>query len=49
LAQTYGAERAEAIETVLRMIRMGNLLGNSGDYWLYRLSGGVLGAPGRAS
>lgn len=45
LVQTYGVERARAIETVLRMIRMGNLLGNTADYWLYRLSRGVFGAP----
>jgi AhpD family alkylhydroperoxidase len=45
LARTYGPERATAIETVLRMIHMGNLLGNTGDYWLYRLSFGAFGAP----
>ena len=43
LVQTYGLDRAEAIETVLRMIRIGNLLGNTGDYWLYRLSRGAFG------
>ncbi len=43
LVETYGPERAEAIETVLHMIRMGNLLGNTGDYWLYRLSFGRWG------
>jgi hypothetical protein len=46
LVQNYGPDRAGAIETVLRMIRMGNLLGNTGDYFLYRLSGGTFGAPG---
>lgn len=39
----YGALRAGAIETVLRMIRAGNLLGNTFDYLLFRLSGGRLG------
>ncbi len=43
LIEQYGAERAEAIETVLRMIRMGNLLGNQWDYWLYRVSNGRWG------
>jgi len=46
LVDRYGAERAQAIETVLRMIRMGNLLGNTGDYWLYRLSFGRWGLTG---
>ena len=43
LDETYGPKRAEAIDTVLRMIRTGNLLGNTGDYWLYRLSFGRWG------
>ena len=43
---TYGPERAQAIETVLHMIRTGNLLGNTGDYWLYRLSFGRWGLAG---
>lgn len=43
LLDTYGAARAEAIETVLRMIRTGNLLGNTADWLLYRLSFGSLG------
>jgi AhpD family alkylhydroperoxidase len=41
--ETYGNETAQAIEFVLRMIRVGNLLGNLGDYILYRLSFGRLG------
>lgn len=41
--QTYGPERAQAIDTVLHMIRTGNLLGNTGDYWLSRLSFGRWG------
>ena len=43
LVEIYGAERTEAIEMALRMIRMGNLLGNQWDYWLYRLSFGRWG------
>jgi AhpD family alkylhydroperoxidase len=43
LVETYGLERAQAIETVLHMIRMGNLLGNTADYWLFRLSSGQWG------
>ena len=36
--QTYGAEKAEAIHLMLRMIRMGNLMGNSWDYFIHRIS-----------
>ncbi len=43
LVATYGEVRAEAIDLALRMIRVGNLLGNTGDYILYRLSFGRLG------
>ena len=43
LQTTYGIARAEAIETVLRLIRMGNLLGNSTDWVLYKLSWGRWG------
>lgn len=43
LVEVYGPERAEAIETVLRMIRMGNLWGNTADYLLYKLSFGHKG------
>ena len=43
LLEIYGEEKAEAIEIILRIIRSGNLLGNSGDYVLYRLSGGRWG------
>lgn len=38
LQQTYGAKKTEAINLALRMIRLGNLLGNSWDYLLYCLS-----------
>ena len=40
LQQAYGVERAEAIHLMLQMIRLGNLLGNSWDYFLYRISFG---------
>jgi AhpD family alkylhydroperoxidase len=40
LQQTYGVEKAEAIHLVLRMIRLGNLAGNSLDFLLYRISFG---------
>ncbi|NSW53666.1 MAG: carboxymuconolactone decarboxylase family protein [Anaerolineae bacterium] len=39
----YGAEKLDAIEIALRMIRMGNLMGNSFDKVLFRLSFGLLG------
>ena len=38
MQQTYGVEKTEAIHLMLRMIRIGNLLGNSWDYLLYRIS-----------
>jgi AhpD family alkylhydroperoxidase len=40
LRQTYGVEKTESIHLMLRMIRLGNLLGNSWDYFLYRISFG---------
>jgi AhpD family alkylhydroperoxidase len=43
LQQTYGREKTEAIHLVLRMIRMANLLGNSWDYLIYRISFGRKG------
>ncbi|MGB9521130.1 MAG: carboxymuconolactone decarboxylase family protein [Anaerolineales bacterium] len=43
LIEAYGAEKAEAIQIILRMIRIGNLLGNTFDYWLYLLSFGHWG------
>jgi len=38
LQETYGVEKAEAVDLVLRMVRLGNLAGNSFDYLLYRMS-----------
>lgn len=43
LKTIYGSARAEAIETVLRLIRTGNLLGNSTDWLLYKISNGRWG------
>jgi AhpD family alkylhydroperoxidase len=43
LIETYGVEKAAAIDIVLRMIRVGNLLGNTADYLLYRLTFGLKG------
>jgi AhpD family alkylhydroperoxidase len=42
LMETYGSEKAEAINLLLRMNRIGNLFGNSFDYLLYRISFGRL-------
>jgi AhpD family alkylhydroperoxidase len=44
LQQTYGPGKAESVHLVLRMIRMANLLGNSWDYLIYRISFGRRGA-----
>jgi len=43
LFETYGPDQADRIELVLRLIRLGNLAGNSWDALLYTLSGGRLG------
>ena len=40
LRETYGPEKVEAIHLMLHMIRLGNLLGNTWDYLLYRISFG---------
>jgi AhpD family alkylhydroperoxidase len=42
LQQTYGSEKAEAINVLLHMIRLGNLLGNTWDFFLYTVSFGRL-------
>jgi len=44
LIETYGLETTESIESSLRVIRVGNLLGNTADYILYRVSRGRWGA-----
>jgi AhpD family alkylhydroperoxidase len=38
LEQTYGVKKAESIHLMLRMIQMGNLMGNSWDCLLYHIS-----------
>lgn len=43
LVDTYGPQKAQAVNLVLRMIRVGNLSGNTWDYLLYRVSFGRLG------
>ncbi len=43
LEQAYGAEKAEAINLILRMIRVGNLWGNTWDHLLSRISFGRWG------
>jgi hypothetical protein len=43
LEQAYGAEKAEAINLILRMIRVGNLSGNTWDHLLSRISFGRWG------
>ena len=43
LVQTYGQKKSDAIHIILRMIRMGNLLGNTLDFWLYKLTFGKVG------
>jgi AhpD family alkylhydroperoxidase len=43
LIEEYDAATVQAIELTLRTIQMGNLLGNTVDYILYRLSFGRLG------
>ena len=50
IVEKYGEESVHAIELILRTIQMGNLLGNTLDYVLYRLSFGRLGLlPGEDS
>jgi len=43
LAETYSGERAAMIHIILRMIRAGNLMGNTLDWFLNRLSFGRFG------
>lgn len=38
MVEIYGAEKAEAIEVILRMIRAANLVGNTVDAWLARVA-----------
>ena len=43
LVKIYGQEKADAIQLILWMIRMGNLAGNLADYIIFRLSFGRRG------
>jgi AhpD family alkylhydroperoxidase len=43
LVKTYLDEKASMIHAILRMIRAGNLMGNTWDYFLNRISFGRLG------
>jgi AhpD family alkylhydroperoxidase len=43
LEEAYGVEKTAAIHLILRMIRTANLLGNSFDFILYRMSFGKWG------
>jgi AhpD family alkylhydroperoxidase len=43
LERAYGPEKAKVINLVLRMVRVGNLVGNLWDYFLYKLSRGKWG------
>ena len=43
LGEIYNSEKVEAIHLLLRMIRFGNLSGNTWDYFLYRISFGKWG------
>ena len=44
MVERYGEQVTEAMELALRMIRMGNLVGNTWDYVVYRVSFGRWGA-----
>jgi len=41
--EIYGQEKVQAMEMAMQMIRMGNLLGNTWDYFLFRISFGRWG------
>jgi AhpD family alkylhydroperoxidase len=47
LEEAYGRDKAQAIEVVLHMIRLGNLSGNTWDWFLDRISFGRLGGAKR--
>jgi AhpD family alkylhydroperoxidase len=40
LEQAYGAEQAKAINLALRIVRVGNLSGNTWDHFIYKISFG---------
>lgn len=43
IISTYGEQKVDAMELAMRMIRMGNLMGNTWDYFLYKISFGRWG------
>ena len=43
MEEVYGTEKTKAVNVVLRLVRCGNLTGNSWDYFLYRISFGRWG------
>ncbi|OGO18223.1 MAG: hypothetical protein A2Z14_15725 [Chloroflexi bacterium RBG_16_48_8] len=43
LVTIYDQPRAESIEMAIRLIQMGNLLGNTFDYFMYRITFGRKG------
>jgi AhpD family alkylhydroperoxidase len=45
LLASYGQAMVNDIDVVLRVIKTGNLTGNTVDYWVYRLSFGRWGLP----
>ena len=49
LVETYHEGKASLIHAILRMIRAGNLIGNTWDYFLNRLSFGRLGLTAKDS
>jgi AhpD family alkylhydroperoxidase len=49
LQQRYGVEKAHAIHLMLRLIRMGNLMGNTWDFFLHRISFGKWGGMASAT
>ena len=45
LIAAYGQNMASDIDILLRLIKTGNLTGNTVDHWLYRISFGKWGLP----
>lgn len=43
VVDAYGETKTKHIELAMRMIRVGNLLGNTWDYLIYKCSGGRWG------
>ncbi|NLO28028.1 MAG: carboxymuconolactone decarboxylase family protein [Actinobacteria bacterium] len=49
IIEIYGEAKIEAVELALRMIRVGNLMGNTVDYLLHRISFGRWGGAKQGS